>query len=261
MDEHIKQLSQKIVTKIDRKVKSTIKKEGPKLGKTVMLGADGTPTKYIDKIAEDVAITTIKKSKISVNLLSEEIGFIDNGAKYTLVLDPVDGTRNLYRGIPFYAVSLGVGLAHLSDIGYGIVKNIATGDVFIAEKGHGSFFNNQQFVVPDVPSNDILLSLTLGKNIDEVTRKLSEAHVIRSLGCASLEMCMVATGALDGYIVGKEFMRVTDIAASALILREAGGHIVNFNDEPLDMDLSLDERAGFIAAGSQTIINNVLTKK
>lgn len=261
MDEHIKQLAQQIVTKIDRKVRSTIKKEGHKLGKTVMLGADGTPTKYIDKIAEDVAINTIKKSKLSVNLLSEEIGFIDNGAKYTLVLDPVDGTRNLYRGIPFYAVSLGVGLSHLSDVGYGIVKNIATGDLFIADKGHGAFLNNQQFVVPDVPSNDILLSLTLGKNIDEVTHKLSQGHVIRSLGCASLEMCMVATGALDGYIVGKEFMRVTDIAASALILREAGGHIVNFHDEPLDMNLSLDERAGFIAAGSQTIINKVLTKK
>lgn len=260
MDENVKQLSQQIVTKIDRKVRSTIKKDGHKLGKTVMLGADGTPTKYIDKIAEDVAVKTIKKSKISINLLSEEIGFIDNGGKYTIVLDPVDGTRNLYRGIPFYAISLGIGSSVLTDVSYGIVKNIATGDIFVAEKGYGAFLNNQQFFVPDVPATDLLLSLTLGKNIDSVTRDLSQRYVVRSLGCAALEMCMVATGALDGYIVGKDFMRVTDIAASTLILREAGGHIVTFNNESLEMSLTLDERVGFIAAGSQTLINTILAK-
>ena len=260
MDEHIKQLSQQIVTKIDRKIRRTIKKEYHKLGRTVSLGADGTPTKYIDKIAEDTAVDTIKKSKISVNLLSEEIGFIDKKSKYTIVLDPVDGTRNLYRGIPFYSVSLGVGTSALSDVSYGIVKNIATGDIFIAEKGHGAFLNNKQFVVPDVPATDLLLSLTLGKNIDTVTHELSQKNVIRSLGSASLEMCMVATGALDGYIVGREFMRVTDIAASTLILREAGGKVVNFLGSPLEMPLTLDERVGFIAAGSQTLINSILMK-
>ena len=143
MDENVKQLSQQIVTKIDRKVRSTIKKDGHKLGKTVMLGADGTPTKYIDKIAEDVAVKTIKKSKISLNLLSEEIGFIDNGGKYTIVLDPVDGTRNLYRGIPFYAISLGIGSSVLTDVFYGIVKNIA------AAKAYGSknIEDNRQYPV------------------------------------------------------------------------------------------------------------------
>ncbi|MDG6229060.1 MAG: inositol monophosphatase family protein [Candidatus Thermoplasmatota archaeon] len=260
MDEHIKTLSQQIVTKIDRKIRSTIKKEGHKLGKTVSLGADGTPTKYIDKIAEDVAIHAIKKSKMPVNLLSEEIGFIDAKSRYTIVLDPVDGTRNLYRGIPFYAVSLAVGVSMLSDITYGIVKNIATGDMFVAEKGHGAFLNNQPFVVPDVPANDLLLSLTLGKNSDMLTQKLSRHHAIRSLGCAALEMCMVAAGALDGYIVGKEFMRVTDIAASTLILREAGGIVSDLSGKPLDMFLTLDDRVGFIAAGNHLLIKSILSK-
>lgn len=260
MDEDIKVLVQKIVKSVAKKVKKAYATDFHRFGTSIGIGADGTPTKYIDKIAEEVAINLIKKSKISVNLLSEEIGFIDNKSSYTLVLDPVDGTRNAYRGIPFYAVSLAVGSSVLSDICYGIVKNIATGDCFIAEKGKGAFLNNRQFVVPDVPDKELLLSLTLGKNSDTLTCELSKTHFIRSLGSASLEMCMVATGALDGYIVGREFMRVTDIAASTLILREAGGNVINFFGEPLDMPLSLDERVGFIAAGCPSLMNSILEK-
>ncbi len=260
MDENIKVLVQKITENVARKVKKAYVTDFHRFGTSIGIGADGTPTKYIDKIAEEVAINLIKKSKLPVNLLSEEIGFIDKKSPYTFVLDPVDGTRNACRGIPFYAVSLAVGSSTLSDISYGIVKNIATGDIFIAEKGHGSFLNNRQLVIPDVPANDILLSLTLGKNGNPLTCELSKTHFIRSLGCASLEMCLVATGALDGYVVGRDFMRVTDIAASALILREAGGNVLNFLGEPLDMPLSLDERVGFIAAGSRSLINSIITK-
>ncbi len=260
MDDEIKVLARKIVDKIHRKIRSLQSTDFHRFGTSIGIGADGTPTKYVDNIAEEVAINLIKKSKISVNLLSEEIGFINNNSQYTLVLDPVDGTRNAYRGIPFYAVSLAVGSSVLSDISYGVVKNIATGDTFIAEKGHGAFLNNRQFVVPDVPDKELLLSLTLGKNSDALTCELSRSYIVRSLGSASLEMCMVSTGALDGYIVGREFMRVTDIAASTLILREAGGNVINFLGEPLEMPLSLDERVGFIAAGSRTLINAILAK-
>ena len=86
MDEELKILAQQIVKKIDRKIRSTIIKEPYKLAKTIDIGADGTPTKYIDKIAEDVAIKTIKKANIAVNLLSEEVGFIDNNGDYLITI-------------------------------------------------------------------------------------------------------------------------------------------------------------------------------
>jgi len=167
MDKEVKSLAQQIVDKIARKVKRESKQHFQKMGRTVDIGADGTPTKYIDKIAEDVAIKLLKKSETKVNLLSEEAGFLDFGGKYTFVLDPVDGTRNAYRGIPFYAVSLAIGTSKISDVEYGIVKNIPTGDVFVAEKGHGAFLNGKQIQVCDVPSKDMVSSLTLGKNYDK----------------------------------------------------------------------------------------------
>jgi len=259
MEEELKILAQQIVNKIARKVKRECKQHFHDMGRTVDIGADGTPTKYVDKIAEDVAIKLLKKSETKVNLLSEEAGFLDFGGKYTFVLDPVDGTRNAYRGIPFYAVSLAIGISKISDVEYGIVKNIPTGDVFVAEKGHGAFFNNKRIAVPEVPDKELLSSLTLGINFDKVTLSLAKKDKVRSLGSASLEMCMVAIGALDFYVIGKEYLRVIDIAASTLILREAGGVVTNILGEQLDMPLSLDERTSVIAACNEDVIRKILS--
>lgn len=259
MDEELKALAQKTVEKVYKAVRKANATEIHRLGTSIGIGADGTPTKYIDKIAEDVAVKCIKKSDITVNVLSEEAGFLDFDGKYTFVLDPVDGTRNAYRGIPFYSVSLGIGRSKLSDIEYGIVKNIPSGDVFIAEKKHGAFLNNKRIGAPDLPGKDLLYSLTLGKNFDKKTLSLAKRDIVRSLGSASLEMCMVATGALDFYVVGREYLRVTDIAASTLIVREAGGFVKNICGEELEMNLNLDERTSVVAACTEELIQSIIS--
>ena len=258
MDEELKILAQQIVKKIDRKIRSTIIKEPYKLAKTIDIGADGTPTKYIDKIAEDVAIKTIKKADISINLLSEEAGFIDNNGDYLFVLDPVDGTRNAMRGIPFFSISLAIGKQYLSDVSYGIVKNVANKDEFIVEKHHGSFFNKKPVVIPDMPATEQLYAVTFSKPHDSSMLSLSDSYTIRSLGAASLEMCMVATGALDGYIVSQEHLRVTDIAASTLFVTEAGGIVTNKKGNLLNMPLTLDERTSILTAGNSDVIATIV---
>ncbi len=259
MDEEIKLLANKTVDKIYRKVRRAYLTEFHRFGTNIGIGADGTLTKYVDKLAEDVAIKFIKKADMGINILSEEAGFLDFGGEYTFVLDPVDGTRNAYRGIPFYSVSLGIGKSRLSNVEYGIVKNIPTGEVFFAEKEYGAFLNKKRISVPDVPAKEILSSITLGKNFDSLTLSLAKKGVVRSLGSASLEMCMVAMGALDFYVIGKEYLRVTDIAASTLIMREAGGVVTDIHGEELDMSLSLDDRTSVIAACSEELIHKIIS--
>jgi fructose-1,6-bisphosphatase/inositol monophosphatase family enzyme len=175
------------------------------------------------------------------------------------VLDPIDGTRNAYRGIPFFAISIAVGKSKISDVEYGIVKNIPTGDIFTAEKKHGAFYNGRRIGVPELPDKEPLSSLALGKNYDKCTLKLAKRDKVRSLGAASLEMCMVAIGALDFYVIGKEYLRVVDIAASTLILREAGGIVTNIIGEELDMPLNLDERTSVVAACNMDIIRQIIS--
>jgi len=260
MNEELKTLAHKIVGSISRKVKKSSLTDFYKFESSISIGAGGDVTRFIDKLAEDVAVDILDKSKIKINLLSEEAGFIDRGGKYTLVLDPIDGTRNAYRGIPFYSVSLAIGKSKMSDVEYAIVKNIPTGDTFTAEKGHGAFFNNKRIGVPEVPHREPLSSLALGINFDKVTISLAKKNKVRSLGSASLEMCMVAIGALDFYVIGKEYIRVIDIAASTLILREAGGFVKNIYGEELDMSFNLDERSSVVAACSEKIIKEIISK-
>jgi len=259
MNDKIKQFAKEIVENISNKIKESSLTSFHRFGSNTGLGADGTVTKYIDKLAEDVAVEMINTSDIKVNLLSEEIGFIDNNAKYTFVLDPVDGTRNAYRGIPFYAVSLAIGKKSIKDVEFGIVKNIPTGNIYSAEKKVGAFFNNKKLVVPDVPDKQLLSSLSLGKNSDPVTLDLAKKEKIRSLGSASLEMCMVAKGALDFYVVGREYIRVFDIAASTLILREAGGFVKNILGKELDMAFDLGERSSVVAACNMDLVERIVS--
>jgi fructose-1,6-bisphosphatase/inositol monophosphatase family enzyme len=259
MNEELETLAHKTVDIVYRKIIRAKLTEFYKFGNNIGIGADGTVTKYVDKIAEDAAINFLEKSKLKVNILSEEIGYVDLGADYTFVLDPIDGTRNAFRGIPFFAVSLAIGKSKMSDIEYGIVKNIPTGDVFTAKKGFGAFLNKKKIGVPDVPDKELLTSLALGKNFNKLTIALAKKEKVRSLGSASLEMCMVAIGALDFYVVGKEYIRVVDIAASTLILREAGGIVRNIFGEELDLPFNLDERTSVVAACSEELIQKIIS--
>jgi fructose-1,6-bisphosphatase/inositol monophosphatase family enzyme len=72
-------------------------------------------------------------------------------------------------------------------------------------------------------------------------------------------MCMVAVGALDYYFVGKDIMRVVDIAASTLIVREAGGYVRTTQNKDLDMRLDLGERTSVVAACSEAVIQDILS--
>jgi len=260
MEVKLKHLAKQIVEKISKEVKKEYRNNFYKLGKTIGIGADGSPTSYIDQVAENVAITVLEKSDVKVNLLSEEKGFVDFGGTYVFVLDPVDGTRNAYRGIPFYSVSLAIGTSKISDIEYGIVKNIPTGDIFTAEKQEGAFLNNSRIRVCEMPSAEMLSSISLGKNYTPRAGMLSKKGNVRSFGSASLEMCMVAISALDYYYVGRNILRIVDIAAATLIVREAGGFVRTMTGDDLDMEFDLIGRTSVLAGCSETLLKDILPK-
>lgn len=260
MEEKFKQLANRVVEKISKEVKKESRNNFYKLGKTVGIGADGSPTSFIDQLAEDVAIRILEKSEVKVNLLSEEKGFVDFGGTYVFVLDPVDGTRNAYRGIPFYSVSLAIGTSKISDIEYGVVKNIPTGDVFTAEKHEGSFLNNTRIRACDMPSAEMLSSISLGKIYTPRAGLLSKKGNVRSFGSASLEMCLVAISALDYYFVGRDILRIVDIAAATLIVREAGGFVKTITGDDLDMEFDLIGRTSVLAGCSETLLKDLLPK-
>ena len=251
MDPELIRLANDIAYSIANKIRGEDKN---RLRKNIGVGADGTPTKLIDKVAEDIAIEKIQESSLPVNLLSEEIGFMDFGGIYTIILDPIDGTRNAVRGIPFYAVSVAIGKDRLKDTEYGIVINIPTGDTFFAEKGKGAYLNNHRIISPQYIPKKPLYSIMMSENIPEF---IFDNH-IRSLGAASLELSLVAMGAIDCFMCAKDYLRVTDLAAGTLIVREAGGFVYDIEGRELDMNLDVTERTSVIASTNERMIFEIL---
>lgn len=233
-------------------------------GEEICMGADGTPTTQVDKIAENTILRYIEENGIRLNVLSEEIGLVDNGADDTLVIDPIDGTKNCIMGAPMYTVSMAVGKNSIRDIHTAYLRNIATGDTYTAEKGKGAFKNGQRInVIEESDPKKLMMMIYLGNGAHPDSFALAKkVHRSRAFGCASLEMALVAEGAADGFMMNaenqKRSIRVIDIAASYLILKEAGGEVFALDGTPLDMPFDLDYRANFLAVGDRCVFDMVM---
>ena len=219
-----------------------------RFGDELGLGADGTPTKLVDDIAEQEILRVLRDRKPGLNLLSEEAGYVDMKGDRVLVVDPIDGTTNAARGIPFYCVSLAVGRKNLSEVDVGLVVNLATGDHYEAIKGSGARLNGRPIRV--APEGD---GLVVGMGLQKGARDEVEGvrGIVRSFGASALEMCLVASGGFDVYHYRKPILRIIDVAASTLIVREAGGVVLDRTGAELDLPLSLVPRFGLTAASTR----------
>lgn len=226
-------------------------------------GASGSQTSKIDKFAEDIILKYLDEEEIGLNVLSEEAGFIDRGGSQVLVVDPIDGTLNCTRGVPFFSVSLAIGKSKLSDCDNALVKNLFTGDTYFARRGGGAELNGHRIAISKYDRDDGMFIIYNNKDsAPETDRVRQMASKVRSFGAASLEMCLVAQGAAQALYMNcakfNRMIRVIDIAASCLILREAGGEIVDLEGNKLEMEFDLQDRKNFLAYGDPKVKELVL---
>ena len=217
-------------------------------------GADGAPSSRLDRVAEAAVLERLKERGESVNVLSEEAGFVDRGGDALLVLDPVDGTHNALRGVPAFSVSLAVGRARLGDVQEGLVRDLVSGATYHAERGRGATLGGKPIHVRPFDPRDVLFSVYLGSNAaEDAVRVAARARRVRHLGAASLDLCLVARGAADMYFMhSKEArlkLRACDIAAGTLIVREAGGQVLDLAGRELDIPLTADAHTDLVAVG------------
>ena len=98
-----------------------------------------------DKKVEKIIIEELKKARPEYSILSEEVGYIKNDENFKWVIDPIDGTANFLHGIPHFAIS--IGLEANKEIVCGIIYDPIKDEMFLAEKGNGSYLNNQRIRV------------------------------------------------------------------------------------------------------------------
>lgn len=229
--------------------------------RTVGFGAGGNPTSQADASLEAAILEAAKG--LGVSVLSEEAGFVDHGGSMLAVVDPLDGSRNAGRGIPLHCTSVAVGKATsagtMRHLEAGVVQNLVTADLYAAAKGQGAFLNGSEVRPRPFDPDEVVV----GVIADYASTEIDEAHSrrehhLRDLGSAALELCLVGTGAMDAFVVRREWLRVIDIAAATLFAREAGGTVLDpLTGRDLDMPLDLVARTGLVAAHSRGALEAV----
>jgi myo-inositol-1(or 4)-monophosphatase len=232
------------------------------------VGAGGDPLREIDLTAEKAIVETFKKNEVSFTLISEESGIVscgENSLGLYVTIDPVDGTTNLMRGLPFYATSIAVSeQPFLHAVEAGIVADLFHGTTYTAERGRGAYRDEERISPSSGMSvEDGLIGLDLNsyrikKLAPKLTALMAEARHLRHFGANALELCYVADGTIDAFVDIRGKLRTTDIAAASLIISEAGGIITTSEDKPLDARLDPKQKVEFIAAANREVHRRIL---
>ncbi|WP_101951012.1 inositol monophosphatase family protein [Mycobacterium sp. 3519A] len=214
------------------------------LAEKVEMGADGTPTMRLDILVDTAIAAVIDKHK--VNLLSEEIGVIDNGSALTLVVDPVDGTANAAAGVPLSAFA---GVLAIDGVATeALTCWFDTGRCWRAVAGQPAPYRTTGRKTLDGAAVSLLRPH--GPDDDAWWRVARRAARVRILSTSCLEAALVAEGSTDAFAdAGSDTHRIMDLAAAMVMVPAAGGAVLDVRGRPLELDPDLTRRwSGVVAA-------------
>ena len=214
----------------------------------VGLGEGGDDTTAIDAAAEAAVVRRLEGLHASghdFRLVSEELGERAFGADPSIrvVVDPIDGSVNAKRGIPFFSLSVAVAEGPaMRDVVFGYVFDFGSGEEWIAERGSGALLDGTPLEAPGPKDEIELLSFEATMThfvADKAAAFLEIAPRMRIMGSLALSLCHLAAGRVDA-VVSLKPIRSVDIAAGQLLLRERGMAIElpdegPFDDAPLDV--------------------------
>jgi myo-inositol-1(or 4)-monophosphatase len=224
--------------------------------RVVGAGEGGDDTTAIDEAAEVAVVRRFESAGIDFALVSEELGHRaarEEGA-VTVVLDPIDGSINAKRGIPFF--SLSVALADgpvMGDVVFGYVFDFGSGEEWSATRGGGARLNGEPVTGPSAKDPIELLALEATKTdlvAQHAPALVGLAERLRIMGSLALCLCHIAAGRVDG-VASLRTVRSVDIAAGQLVARERGIAVELPDDGPLEAaPLDLGKRSRVVAAAT-----------
>lgn len=239
-------------------------------------GAGGDVSMNIDIIAENTIIEALNDANVDLLLISEEIGekYIGDKEKAKqnqsiLIVDPIDGSNNAARGVPYCSVSIAYANGSImNDITKAVVLNLNTKDIYWAEKGNGAFLNDTKIHVSELDlSQKCFFELNLPmenlmKSLKDLAPIIRNFYRIRILGSSALTLCQIASGSMEVFINLRKSNRLVDVAAGMLILKEAGGYFFSLDGTEINLPLSIDVKFPFIACNAklETFLKKELVK-
>lgn len=203
-------------------------------------GIDG-PVTRVDRYLEQLTIDTLRKSYKNHSFLGEEFGYQEgkgHDADWCWVIDPLDGTLNFINGFPHFCISIAV--QHKGITQHGVIYDPVKDELFSASRGRGAMMNQRRIRVnvKDSLENTFMAVghayrakrngevVSYAKNHFQTLLNVTEAGAqYRRSGSAALDLAYVAAGRFDGYF--ELGLKPWDIAAGELIVKEAGGTVVD----------------------------------
>jgi myo-inositol-1(or 4)-monophosphatase len=242
----------------------TIKEVQPNLG----VGAGGDIMKPMDFAAETAIVDVLKRKEVSFTLISEESGIKKFGVapeECFVTVDPIDGSTNFMHGLPFYCCSIAISdKPMLGNVYAGMVADLVHDATYTALKNKGAFCNGEK-IKPSANAvlHDSVIGLDLNTyKVKEIVPKLTplieQTKHIRHFGANALELCFVADGSTDAFVDVRGKLRTTDVAASFLILKEAGAIVTTPDNQPVNMELDPKNTLSFVASGNMQIHEKIL---
>jgi myo-inositol-1(or 4)-monophosphatase len=206
-------------------------------------GVGGDETTAVDAAAERVILERLRAID-GATIVSEEIGQLEGDGRLRIVVDPIDGSLNAKRGIPFFSISVAVADGDtMDDVVFGYVHDFGTGEEWTAVRGGGAWLNGEELggLRPKEQIEILSFEATLTASVAEkAAAMVGIAHRLRIMGSLALSLCHLAAGRVDA-VCSLKAARAVDIAAAQLLVRERGLAIdlpeaPPFGSAPLDTE-------------------------
>ena len=224
-------------------------------------GEGGDMTLAIDLAAEDAVLAELEATGLPLTVVSEERGelALAGGGPVHVVVDPVDGSLNAKRGLPFWSVSIAVAAGPaMDDVAFGYVSEPGAGREWWAERGGGAFLDGRPLDRLEPGELEVLaLETARPRAVAAAIEGIAalEPRRLRALGSVALSLCMVAAGMADA-MASLRPIRSVDAAAAQLLVREVGGVVAFPDDERPGLGLSMRSRVA--AARDEGMLTRVI---
>jgi len=231
----------------------------------------GDKTLLLDVKAEKAIIEVLHSSDYSFDILTEEKGHIksEKRADYLALIDPIDGSANMKRGIPL--VSIGIAIVpwkevmSSDDAEISIIDSVFTDETYIAVKEKGVTRNGKKVrVSKPVDLKDAIVSFDTKKTydssfIESSIRTISAMQDTRRSASNLLDLCWTAAGFLDGMVDLRNMLPIIHLCGTHMVF-EAGGYVMDPDGKRYASFLHHNEMMNFVAASNEKLARQILNE-
>lgn len=238
--------------------------------KTGDINAKGDEVRAIDLVANDAAIAVLERSLLSLVIESAEAGRREIGSGtpgHRLVLDPVDGSDNWSWQLPLSAISCAVlpiaSALHPESVEAAIVGPLAQEMPVLVQRGSGAWSGGVRLETSGVGHlADAVISIELDHfaSPPHLVSLMADARSVRSYGCASRALTLVAAGAIDAHLDLRGRLTAKSYLAGARLVIEAGGCVAGIDGGKLPAVHGLTDGIGLIAASSRALCDEIVER-